>query len=229
MKRLQRVLDETSQAITNYQPNYTANAKLIFRESKFYGRQYKIYEQIDPLTEKAVEFDKIIYIKNFISSNNLNKASLSNRLIENLFKAEKSYKKLLLNSNNNNNNNSDNAINSSTMNVYFSFFSLINFDDFGILNKQNSEVVDYLLNAEVFSPSAEQKSNLQKLKSIFKSFVFNSTLFKFKDLYMKFLNNYNEVLKLDGIFNTHKDNSEEILMNLFNLSAVRVLTQKEQE
>jgi len=228
VKRLVRVLDETSVVLSNYQPNYSANAKLAFRESKFYGRQYNIFEQIDPLTEKAIDFDKIVHIKNFISNNNLTKASLSKRLIENLVKAEKSYRSFLLNNNNNNPYN-DSHNSSSTMNVYFSFLSMINLDDFGILNKQSSEVVDYLENANGFAPSPEQKSNLQKLKGVFKSFVFNSTLFKFKDLYMKFLINYNEVLKLDSIFYNHKDNSEEILLNLFNLSAIRILTEKEQE
>ena len=223
MKRLVRVLDETSQTITQYQPNYSANAKLLFRGSKFYGRQYKIYEQIDPLTEKSIEFDKIVYIKNFIFANNLNKSSLSDRLVENLIKAEKSYRKFLLN-----NNQAENSSNSSTLNVYFNFLSMINLDDFGILNKKHMEI-DYIGDEDTFAPTTEQKTNLQKLKSIFKSFVFNSSIFKFKDLYMKFVNNYNEVLKLDGIFNNHKDNSEEILLNLFNLSAVRVLTEKEQE
>lgn len=192
---------------------------MLFRESKFYGRQYKIYEQIDPLTEKQIEFDKIVYLKNFISTNNLNKANLSKKLIDNLYKAEKSYRKLLIKTDENTNN--------STMTVYFNILSMINFDDYGILSKESE--IDYSEKEESFNPSFDQKNNLEKLKCIFKGFVFNNTLFKFKDLYVKFLYNYNEVLKLDGIFNNHKDNSEEILLNLLSLSAVRVLTDKEQE
>jgi len=214
------VLEETSQPLNNYQPNRNDNAKLIFRESKFYGRQYKIFEQIDPLTEKPLEFDKIVYLKTFVLSNNINKANLSKRLIDNLFKAEKSYRKFFLNNNNEN-------LNNSTITIYLSILSMINLDDFGILSK--AQEINYLGNEKDFAPSPEQKSNIEKLKSLFKSFVFNSTLYKFKDLYVKFLNNYNEVLKLDGIFNNHKENSEEILLNLFSLSAVRVLTEKEQE
>jgi hypothetical protein len=214
------VLEETSQPLNNYQPNHYDNAKLIFRESKFYGRQYKIFEQIDPLTEKPLEFDKIVYLKNFLLSNDINKANLSKRLIDNLFKAEKSYRKFLLNNNNENSNNS-------TITIYLSILSMIDLDDFGILNK--AKEINYLGNEKDFAPSPEQKSNIEKLKSLFKSFIFNSTFYKFKDLYVKFLNNYNEVLKLDGIFNNHKDNSEEILLNLFSLSSVRVLTEKEQE
>ena len=214
------MLEETSQPLNNYQPNRNDNAKLIFRESKFYGRQYKIFEQIDPLTEKPLEFDKIVYLKTFVLSNNINKANLSKRLIDNLFKAEKSYRKFFLNNNNEN-------LNNSTITIYLSILSMINLDDFGILSK--AQEINYLGNEKDFAPSPEQKSNIEKLKSLFKSFVFNSTLYKFKDLYVKFLNNYNEVLKLDGIFNNHKENSEEILLNLFSLSAVRVLTEKEQE
>jgi len=151
--------------------------------------------------------------------------TLSSRLLDNLARAEKQYKKFLLAGF------SQENLNNSTMNLYFNFLLMLNLDDFGLLiyNNQDCKEVDYLGNLADYSPIEEQKSNLSRLKSIFKGFVFNSALFKFKDLYMKFLNNYNQVLKLDGILNNHKDNSQEILQNLFNLSAVRVLSEKEQE
>lgn len=170
------------------------------------------------MTERTVDFDKIYYIKNFISVNSLNKSTLSKRLVDNLFRAEKLYKKYLINYPEN----SD-----STLTLYFNILSMVNIDDFKVLDK-HQEIV-YSANSEVYNPTDEKKENLEKLKSVFKSFIFNGTLYKFKDLYIKFLNNYNEILKLDGILNNHKDNCEEILLNFFNLSAVRTLSQNEQE
>jgi len=211
-------LDAVTPILLEYQPKFLQSSKFIFKESKFYGRQYKIFEQIDPLTEKNIDFDKIIYLKNFITQNNINKNQLTKKLLENLLKAERLYKKFLISQKENS---------TTTMTLYFNILSMINLDDYKILNKHDE--IDYLGNISDYSPSEEQKANLEKIRCIFKSFIGNSTLYKFKDIYIKFLNNYNELLKLDQIFNNHKENCELILHNLFNLSAVRVLSEKEQE
>ncbi len=170
------------------------------------------------MTEKSIEFDKLNYLKNFIIQNNINKSQLTKRLIDNLSKAERSFKKFFIYQRENC---------TSTMTLYFNILTMINLDDFKILNKYDE--IEYLGNYSDYSPTDEKKLNLERIKYIFKSFIGNSTLYKFRDLFIKFSNNYIELLKLDQIFNNHKDNCELILHNLINLSAVRVLSEKEQE
>lgn len=220
MKRLQRILSEVASELETCQFDYgSSNTKVIFRESKFYGRQYKVYEQIDPLTERSLDFDKNYYLKNFIASNNLNRNSLTKKLIDNLFKAEKLYKKFLINIKDKTN------YSNTSMTLYFNILNMLNLDDFNILSKHDE--LGYI-ESEPILANEEQKSNLEKLKLLFKSFINNNSLFKFKDLYLKFFDNYNELLKLEGIVNLHKDNSEQLLHNFFSLSALRNLSEKEQ-
>ena len=94
-------MSETNKKIEDFEEingkkNIKKNKKIIY-DSKFFGRQYKVFEQIDPLTEKQVEFDGIFHIKNFIEENKISKNLLSRRLVENLTKAEKLYRNFFLN------------------------------------------------------------------------------------------------------------------------------------
>lgn len=137
--------------------------------------------------------------------------------MENLKKAEKLYKNFYLNKK---------EINQSTMAIYFNILSMIELDDFKILGKKDK--INFL-NPENYEIEKEQIENLKLLKSMFRSFMSNPVLFKFKNLYEKFLNNYTELLKMESIVGKHKDNNEQILMNLINISALRNLSGNEQE
>jgi len=214
-------LSETNQKIEDFEEingkkNIKKNKKIIY-DSKFFGRQYKVFEQIDPLTEKQVEFDGIFHIKNFIEENKISKNLLSRRLVENLTKAEKLYRNFFLNKK---------EINQSTMAIYFNILSMIELDDFKILKKKDE--INFI-EPEEYNVEKEQLENLKLLKSMFRSFMSNSVLFKFKNLYEKFLNNYNELLKLESIICKHRDNNEQILMNLINVSSLRKLSENEQK
>ena len=112
------------------------------------------------------------------------------------------------------------------MAIYFNILSMVELDDFKILKK--CDEINYI-EPEVYSLEKDQIENLKLLKSMFRSFMSNSVLFKFKNLYMKFLNNYNELLKLESIISGHRDNNEQILMNLINISALRPLSINERK
>ena len=112
------------------------------------------------------------------------------------------------------------------MTLYFNILTLINLDEFNILKK--TDEIDYVDHVP-FNINDEQKSNLEKIKYIFKSFINNQSLMKFPDLYLKFLNNFNELLKLEGVINRTTDNNEQILLNLFNLASFKPLSKKEEK
>jgi hypothetical protein len=170
------------------------------------------------LTEKQIDFNIVFHIKCFIKENKISKNLLSRRLVENLTKAEKLYKNFYFNK-------KEKEMTQSTMTIYFNILSMIELDDFKILNKK--DVINFI-DPKEYSADKEHMENLKLLKSMFKGFISNPSLFKFKNLYEKFLNNYTELLKLESIISNNKDNNEQIIMNLINISSLRKLSEDEQ-
>jgi hypothetical protein len=178
------------------------------------------------LTEKQIEFNSVSHIKNFIADNKISKNLLSKRLIENLSKAEKLYRNYNLNKKEKEKER-EKEMNQSTMAIYFNILSMIELDDFKILNKKDE--INFIDTKEKeYIVDKEQLENLKLLKSMFKGFISNTSLFKFKNLYEKFLNNYNELLKLESLICNNKNNNEQIIMNLINISTLRKLSENEQ-
>ncbi len=170
------------------------------------------------MTEKQIDFNIVFHIKCFIKENKISKNLLSRRLVENLTKAEKLYKNFYFNK-------KEKEMTQSTMTIYFNILSMIELDDFKILNKK--DVINFI-DPKEYSADKEHMENLKLLKSMFKGFISNPSLFKFKNLYEKFLNNYTELLKLESIISNNKDNNEQIIMNLINISSLRKLSEDEQ-
>lgn len=69
--------------------SFPSNIK--FKESKYFGKVPKFYEQIDPLTIRDIEFDEKLFLKFFVVHNKVNLNQLEIKFIELLNKSEKFY------------------------------------------------------------------------------------------------------------------------------------------
>jgi hypothetical protein len=163
-----------------------------YRENKFYGKAPKLYEQIDPLTEKDYEFDDNFYMKTFISNFNINYDFLFNKLTENLNKAERLYSTHMITP-------KENSNGITSMTIFFNILSIL-------YNESYSK-------------------NSEKLKILYKNFISCPNLNKFPLLYLKYLQEYNQILLNENC----SDNIGIILNNLCLIANYRNLTQDEEE
>jgi hypothetical protein len=133
---------------------------IYIRASKFFGKAPNFYIKLDPLTEKAVEYDDSIYIKMFMNKFNINKENLFCILNENISNSEKQYHDTFL---------KDKESNS--MALYFNFLSLLNKD------KIDNEKLKYIY--KIVSNS----HNLNKFPLLYLKFLteYNDILIKLKD------------------------------------------------
>lgn len=116
--------------------NFDKNIKsdtIKIRESKFYGKAPKFYIQVDPLTEKDLDFDGGIYMKLFCNNFGVDIDNLNNRLNENLNRAQKLYSQFYLHS-------KENSLGCSTMTIFLNILSLISNDNYS----KNYEKMKYL-------------------------------------------------------------------------------------
>jgi hypothetical protein len=163
-----------------------------YRENKFYGKAPRLYEQIDPLTEKDYEFDENFYMKTFISNFNINYDFLFNKLTENLNKSERLYSTHMITP-------KENSNGITSMSIFFNILSIL-------YNESYSK-------------------NSEKLKILYKNFISCPNLNKFPLLYLKYLQEYNQILLNENC----SDNIGTILNNLCLIANYRNLTQDEEE
>jgi hypothetical protein len=167
------------------------NIKL--KQSIYYGKVPKFYEQIDPLTEKEYDFDESIYLKIFLTNNNIGLDFLYSKLNEEMARSEKLYNDYYLVKKVSN---SLPLLNS--MSIFFNILSI----------KVNPNLA----------------TNNEKLKYLFKSFVFSPGLSKFPKLYLKYLEDYYSILLSGG-----PENEQILLEVLIAISGLRPLSDKEEE
>ena len=112
------------------------------RDNKYFGKVPQFYEQIDPLTEKKVDFDENVYLRQFLNIITLD--SVSSKLNENINKAQKVYLAQTKKGTD------------SSMTIFFNQLSILYNE--GYLN--NYEKLKYLYKSFVISPGLNKFSLL---------------------------------------------------------------------
>lgn len=84
------------------------------RPSKFYGKLPKFFIRIDPLTDKDVEYDDILYLKMFMAMYNIKEESFISLLDQSLINSQKWYQNSFLKDKENN-----------TMVLYMNYLALL--------------------------------------------------------------------------------------------------------
>lgn len=163
-----------------------------YRESKFYGKAPKLYEQIDPLTEKDYEYDENFYLKTFISLNNINYDFLYNKLTEYLNRADRLYSTYMVQS-------KENSKGVTSMTIFFNILTILYNDSYSKYS--------------------------EKLKILYKNFISCPNLNKFPLLYLKYLQEFNQILLKENSI----DNAGIIFNNLCLIANYKNLTQVEEE
>jgi hypothetical protein len=163
-----------------------------YRENKFYGKSPKLYEQIDPLTEKDYEYDENFYLNTFLSKYNINYDFLYSKLTEFLNKAERLYSTHMMLS-------KENTKGITSMTIFFNILSILYNDSYS--------------------------KNPEKLKILYKNFVSCPNLNKFPLLYLKYLQEYNQIL----LYENSNETTGTIFSNLCSIANYRNLKQDEEE
>lgn len=156
------------------------------KESKYFGKVPRFLVEIDPLTEKEIEFNEDFYLKMYMVNNFISLNNLENKLIDDLNNAQKLYLSYL-------NKNNDN----SSMLIYFHTLQILN-----NIHKEK-----------------------ETFKQIYKSIITSPHLNKFPLLFLKYLEEYNQILINESL----QENNTLILFNLNAISSIRELNSEEQE